>query len=100
MTDLVLVEVADAVATVTLNRPDARNALNRDLRNALYRTMADLDGRADVAALVLTGTDPAFCPGLDLTELAGRRAPLTATRPTRQPTGGRPGPPPAPDQPP
>src|SRR3546814_2743099 len=71
MTDLVLVEVADAVATVTLNRPDARNALNRDLRKALYRTMADLDGRDDVAAIVLTGADPAFCAGLDLKELAG-----------------------------
>jgi enoyl-CoA hydratase len=69
--DLVLVEVADQVATVTLNRPDARNALSRDLRKALYRTMGEVDGRDDVAAVVLTGADPAFCAGLDLKELAG-----------------------------
>lgn len=71
MSDLVLVEVADAVATVTLNRPEARNALNRELRKALPSTLLELDGRDDVAAIVLTGTDPAFCAGLDLKELAG-----------------------------
>jgi enoyl-CoA hydratase len=69
--DLVLVEVADEVATVTLNRPDARNALSRDLRKALFRTMREVDERDDVAAVVLTGADPAFCAGLDLKELAG-----------------------------
>ena len=68
--DLVLVEVADEVATVTLNRPDARNALNRALRKALPTTLRELDQRDDVAAIVLTGADPAFCAGLDLKELA------------------------------
>jgi enoyl-CoA hydratase len=68
--DLVLVEVADQVATVTLNRPEARNALSRDLRRALPRAMQALDERDDVAAIVLTGADPAFCAGLDLKELA------------------------------
>jgi enoyl-CoA hydratase len=68
--DLVLVEVADEVATVTLNRPDARNALNRALRKALPTTLLELDQRDDVAAIVLTGADPAFCAGLDLKELA------------------------------
>lgn len=71
MSDVVLVEVADSVATVTLNRPDARNALNRDLRKALPETMRALDERDDVAAVILTGADPAFCAGLDLKELAG-----------------------------
>lgn len=68
--DLVLVTVADSVATVTLNRPDARNALNRALRKALPRALQELDARDDVAAIVLTGADPAFCAGLDLKELA------------------------------
>src|SRR5688572_31818529 len=70
MTNPLLVEVDGPVATVTLNRPDARNALNRELRKALPTTLLELDARDDVAAIVLTGADPAFCAGLDLKELA------------------------------
>ena len=70
MSDVLLVEVDGPVATVTLNRPDARNALNRELRKALPRAMRELDEREDIAAIVLTGADPAFCAGLDLKELA------------------------------
>lgn len=69
-TDLVLVEVDGPVATVTLNRPGSRNALSRDLRKQLRITMLELDARDDIAAIVLTGADPAFCAGLDLKELA------------------------------
>jgi enoyl-CoA hydratase len=69
-TEVLLVEVADGVGTVTLNRPEARNALNRDLRRALPRALQELDRRDDVAAIVLTGAGPAFCAGLDLKELA------------------------------
>src|SRR5688572_11321923 len=70
MTNPLLVEVDGPVATVTLNRPDARNALNRALRKALPATLRELDQRDDVAAIVLTGADPAFCAGIDLKELA------------------------------
>ncbi len=68
--DIVLVEVDGPVATVTLNRPEARNALNRALRKALPTALRELDGRDDIAAIVLTGADPAFCAGIDLKELA------------------------------
>jgi enoyl-CoA hydratase len=67
--DVLLVDVADRVATVTLNRPQARNALNRALRQALHRSMRDLDADDGVDVVVLTGADPAFCAGLDLKEL-------------------------------
>jgi enoyl-CoA hydratase len=67
--DVVLVEVADRVGTVTLNRPDARNALNRDLRRAIPRAVGGLDADDDVDVIILTGADPAFCAGLDLKEL-------------------------------
>jgi enoyl-CoA hydratase len=66
---VVLLEVSDAVATVTLNRPARRNALSGELMASLREALADLDARADVRAMVLTGADPAFCAGLDLTEL-------------------------------
>jgi enoyl-CoA hydratase len=68
-TDVLLIDIADRVATVTLHRPEARNALNRALRRALHRSLRDLDGDDSVDVVVLTGTDPAFCAGIDLKEL-------------------------------
>jgi enoyl-CoA hydratase len=58
------------VAIVTLNRPERRNALTSTLMVAIATTMAELDGDAGVGAIVLTGSDPAFCAGLDLSELS------------------------------
>src|SRR5262245_56125120 len=66
---VVLVEVSDRIATITLNRPEARNALNRDVRRELPRAVAAADADDDVDVLILTGTDPAFCAGVDLKEL-------------------------------
>jgi enoyl-CoA hydratase len=83
--DIVLVEVDGPVATVTLNRPDARNALNRALRKALPATLRELDARDDIAAIVLTGADPAFCAGLDLKELAAGGDALRETGATGEP---------------
>ena len=67
---LVLIEVADGVGTVTLNRPEARNALSGALTRELDQAVSELDGRDDVACMVLTGADPAFCAGVDLKALA------------------------------
>ena len=72
MADVVLVEVADRIGTVTMNRPEARNALNAELRSALPKAMRALDADDDVDVVILTGTDPAFCAGLDLKELGSR----------------------------
>src|SRR3954470_22896438 len=69
MSEVVLVDVTDRVATVTLNRPESRNALSRDLRRELPKAVAAADARDDVDVLILTGADPAFCAGLDLKEL-------------------------------
>jgi enoyl-CoA hydratase len=72
----VLVDVDDGVATITLNRPEARNAINGALGIGLARAVGDCEARDDVAAMVLTGRDPAFCAGADLKELsAGAAAP-------------------------
>ena len=69
MSEVVLVDVKDRVATITLNRPESRNALSRDLRRELPNAVAATDARDDVDVLILTGADPAFCAGLDLKEL-------------------------------
>lgn len=66
---VVLVERADRVATVTLNRPAARNALSAELMRALRDTMSELETDDGVDVVVLTGSDPAFCAGLDLKQL-------------------------------
>jgi enoyl-CoA hydratase len=94
--DVVLVEVDGPVATVTLNRPDSRNALNRALRAAIPRALSELDERGDVSAIVLTGADPAFCAGVDLKELASGAATLEdPVDPGRAGARERPGPFPA-----
>ncbi len=67
---LVLVEVEDRVATVTLNRPEARNAISGELHGQLDAAVKDLDRREDVGCVVLTGADPTFCAGMDLKALA------------------------------
>ncbi len=90
--EVVLVEVSDGVATVTLNRPEARNALNRAVRKALPTALQALDDREDVAAIVLTGADPAFCAGLDLKELAGGGDALRESGATGEPDPARRGP--------
>jgi enoyl-CoA hydratase len=66
---VVLVDIAESVAVVTLNRPEARNALNVELLRALPATMRELDADDGVAVVILTGADPAFCAGLDLKQL-------------------------------
>jgi enoyl-CoA hydratase len=65
----VLLDVTGHVATVTLNRPERRNAISSTLLTSLRELLADIDARPQVRAIVLTGADPAFCAGLDLTEL-------------------------------
>src|SRR3954447_16228830 len=57
---------ADGVATLTLNRPDAFNALNLALRRDLFHATLELDGDPDVRAVVITGAGKAFCAGGDV----------------------------------
>lgn len=62
-------EAADGVATITLNRPDARNALSSALIGELGRAYDKMLDKDPVACVILTGTDPAFCAGMDLREM-------------------------------
>lgn len=64
----VVTEDRDAVRVITMNRPQARNALNSALIEELFAAMTDADADAEIRAIVLTGTDPAFCAGVDLKE--------------------------------
>jgi 2-(1,2-epoxy-1,2-dihydrophenyl)acetyl-CoA isomerase len=70
MTDSLLVDRTDAVVTLTMNRPDAMNALNLDLKEALRDTLASLESDRTCRVIVLTGAGNAFCVGQDLREHA------------------------------
>jgi enoyl-CoA hydratase len=82
MTDPVLFDVSDRIATVTLNRPEARNALSSEVLGLLPARLREADGRDDVDVVILTGTDPAFCAGLDLKELGSGAGNLGRAGPT------------------
>jgi 2-(1,2-epoxy-1,2-dihydrophenyl)acetyl-CoA isomerase len=85
VSDVLLCETADAVATVTLNRPDAMNALDTALKERLRDTLRDVAEDPAVRAVVLTGAGRAFCVGQDLAEhahnLQADRAAVWATVP-------------------
>jgi enoyl-CoA hydratase len=68
--DAVLYEVADRVATITIDRPEARNALNSEVLRLLPRFINEAEEDEGVDVVVLTGTDPAFSAGVDLKEAA------------------------------
>jgi 1,4-dihydroxy-2-naphthoyl-CoA synthase len=76
----VLVAVEDSIATVTLNRPRARNALSRAVMHGLWDAVAAAGDDPGVAAVILTGADPAFCAGIDLKEVAGDAPPAVPPR--------------------
>jgi enoyl-CoA hydratase/carnithine racemase len=76
MSDEILTAVADDIATVTLNRPDQRNAMNAAMLTGLCRAFDDLDARRDVRVVVVRGAGSAFCAGMDLREMEAQRGAL------------------------
>jgi enoyl-CoA hydratase len=66
---VVLLEISERIATITINRPGARNALSSEVLRLLAENMKKADASPDVDVIILTGADPAFTAGLDLKEL-------------------------------
>ncbi|HEX3390646.1 MAG TPA: enoyl-CoA hydratase-related protein [Streptosporangiaceae bacterium] len=71
MTDSVRWDLDGAVATITLNRPQARNALTAELKTALLGALRQAASSPQVRAVLITGAGQAFCAGQDLREHAG-----------------------------
>ena len=67
--DILLIDTEDRVRTLTLNRPQSRNALSAELRRRFFGALRDAEADADVDVVIVTGADPVFCAGLDLKEL-------------------------------
>src|SRR6266568_4878363 len=74
MSSLVLTTSADGITTVTLNRPEKRNALSIDLRRALADAFDRAGADPEVSVVVVTGAGTAFCAGMDRTQFGGDAA--------------------------
>jgi enoyl-CoA hydratase len=73
-------EVADRTAVITINRPEARNAVNGDVAQGIEAAVDRLEDDPDVWAAVLTGAGPVFCAGADLTLFASGQDRLMITK--------------------
>ena len=76
---VVTLDISERIATVTINRPAARNALSSEVLRLLPTLMRQADASDDVDVVILTGSDPAFCAGLDLKELGSTAGNLSGT---------------------
>ena len=70
MAETVLYEKQGNIVTITLNRPDSLNAINRQLRGELADAITQFDGEPDAFVAIITGAGRAFCSGRDLKERA------------------------------
>src|SRR5437764_9223413 len=70
-----LADLRGGVLWLTLNRPDRRNSISPELREALLRQLERAGGDHDVRALVLTGAGDAFCSGVDISRFRAAGAP-------------------------
>jgi enoyl-CoA hydratase len=62
----VLTEFADGVAVITINRPEARNAVNLEVAGAIAAAIDEFEARRDLTVAILTGAGGTFCAGMDL----------------------------------
>jgi enoyl-CoA hydratase len=70
--ETIIVEISDGVALITLNRPDALNALNSQLLDELSSAVEDADASDKVRCIILIGSDKAFAAGADIKEMADK----------------------------
>ena len=70
--ETIVVEIADHVALIRLNRPEALNALNQQLLGELAQALAAADANDKVRCIVLTGSEKAFAAGADIKEMSGK----------------------------
>jgi enoyl-CoA hydratase len=80
MADAVLTERSDGIAVVTINRPEARNAINGEVARGIAAAVEELDGSADVRVLILTGAGGTFSAGMDLKGFLAGESPNVAGR--------------------
>jgi len=70
MDKVVFWEKKDGIATITLNRPESLNAINRELADLFYDTLIEIDNDWDVRVVILRGAGRAFCAGADVKQFS------------------------------
>lgn len=74
------VERRERVAIVTINRPEARNAINGDVAQGMEAALDELEADSEIQAVIITGAGPTFCAGADLKLVATGRGAEMATK--------------------
>ncbi len=85
MTDPIAVDVNDRIATITIQRPEARNALDLTTLRELIDAIAGAEANDDIDVMVLTGSDGMFCAGLDLKSLSSGEVSVSEETKARYP---------------
>ena len=80
MSDAVLTEVDGPIAVITIDRPEARNAVNEAVASGMAAALDELDMRTDIRVIVLTGAGGTFCAGMDLKGFVTGENPLAGGR--------------------
>ena len=80
MANAVTTEIKNRIMVITLNRPDAMNAVNQELADQLAEAMESLDSNPDLSVGVLTGAGRGFCAGMDLKEFVSKGMPMVGDR--------------------
>lgn len=80
MTDAVLTEVSDGIMTITINRPEAKNAVNLAVAQGIAAAIDVLDSDDDIRVGILTGANQTFCSGMDLKAFVSGELPFVAGR--------------------
>jgi enoyl-CoA hydratase len=76
----VLTAVAGGVMTITMNRPESKNAINRNAAGLIAQAMDDLDADPEIRAGILTGANNTFCSGMDLKAFLRGESPVVEGR--------------------
>src|SRR5260370_13552763 len=80
MANAVLTEVGDGIAVITINRPEARNAVNAEVARGIAAAVEEFDGASDVRVLILTGEGGTFSAGMDLKGFLAGESPVVEGR--------------------
>ncbi len=80
MSDAVLTETSDGVITITINRPDAKNAVNKSVAEGIAAALDELDSNDDLRVGILTGAGGTFCSGMDLKAFLQGETPVVEGR--------------------